>query len=184
MPARAPGAQGQHVHAPARVAQPLVVADEGPGVGAREVAEGDGLGRARVGEAGHHARPPRPRPCAARARTRPATPSAQAVDGAADPEAQRGDRLLVAAAAEVALAREVAHDLAEARLHEAVDVLRVELQVGRSRPALAPAPARVPASSAAACSAGWRRSGRGPGRRRARPRSPRAAAAGRTGTSG
>ena len=52
-----------------------------------------------------------------------------AVDAVANPQAERRDRLLVPAAAEVSLAREVAHDLAQARLHEAVDVLGVELQI-------------------------------------------------------
>jgi hypothetical protein len=51
----------------------------------------------------------------------------QAVDDVAHVQPQRDHRLLVAAAAQVPLAREIAHDLGQARLHEAVHVLDVEL---------------------------------------------------------
>jgi hypothetical protein len=53
----------------------------------------------------------------------------QMVDRAAHPEPERRHGLLVAAATQVTLAREVSHDLAESRLHEAVHVLGVELEV-------------------------------------------------------
>ena len=127
-----------------------------PGVGGREVAEGDGLRGARVRVAGHDRVGARRRPAPPAPRTSAAVRRAQAVDRGADPEAQRGDRLLVAAAAEVGLARQVADDLAEARLHEAVDVLGVARSryAGSACARAAPAPGRRRARAASA--AGWR----------------------------
>ena len=181
VPARAPEPRGRTFDAPPRVAEALEVAHEGPGVGRREMAEGDGLGGAGVGVAGHH----RLGPLLALRRQGPHERGGrgpQAVDGRADPEAQRGHRLLVAAPPQVALAREVAHDLAQAGLHEAVDVLDVEVEVGRGRPRRAAGPRRGPRPGPGPRPRGCAGTGRGPGRRPARPRSPRRAGAGRTRT--
>ncbi len=115
-------AQGQHVHAPPSVPQPLVVAHQPPGVRGHEMAQRDGLRPARVREAGHD----RVRATHALLGQRPHQAGrvrAQGVDRGADPQAQSGDRLLVAAAAQVGLAREVADRLGESGFDPAVDVL-------------------------------------------------------------
>ena len=121
-------AQRQHVHAPPRVCQPLAVAHQRPGVRAQEMAERDGLRRAHVRVAGHDGAGARLAVTCQRLHQRRRL-LAQLVDGAAGPQAQRRDRLLVAAAAQVHLPGQVAHDLAQPLLHEAVHVLGVDLQV-------------------------------------------------------
>ena len=178
-------AQRQHVHAPPRVAQPLAVAHQRPGVGGRQVAERDGLGRARVGEAGHHRVGAR---LALRGQRLAPARAAAARRRSMAPRIHRRSAVTACSLRlrpEVALAGQVAHDLAQPRLHEAVHVLGVEVEVRRVRlrARRAPRPGR---SSRRAASAARKRAAalRARARRRARPRSPRPAAAGRTRTSG
>ena len=117
-----PRAQGQHVHAATRVSQPLVVAHQAPGVAGHEVAQRDRLRHPRVGEA-RHDRVRATRPLLRQGPYQRGRVRAQGVDRAADPQAQRGDRLLVPAPAQMGLAREVADAFGEARLDPAVNVL-------------------------------------------------------------
>ena len=124
--------EGQHIHSRPCIAEPLEVTNQRPGVGARPVPERDGLGFAGVRVAGHGKRRALK---AALHQGRDEIPDTgtKVVDGAADEKAKRRDGLLIATAAEVALAGERTDLLLQPRLHERVNVLDVDVGISRIR---------------------------------------------------
>ena len=151
---------------------------------AAQMAEGDGLGRAGVGVAGHHGVGAASGP-ARRARvTRSASRARERVDGAAYKSRSAVTVCSLRLRPRCAWPARSPTISAEPRLDEAVDVLDVDLEVRRVRLDLREHLGRARVERRGVFSREWRRSGRAPARRRARPRSPRAAAGGRTGTSG
>ena len=127
-PRERPRAERHHVDPHPRVAQPRVVAHDRPRVGGRPVPERHHLGRAGVRIA-RHDRVGAGTALLDEGAHETGRPVAQPVDGAPDEEAQGRDRLLVAAAAEVRLPGDLAHDLGEPLLDEAVHVLHVEREI-------------------------------------------------------